>query len=415
MSRPNILCIAIDGWHAGYVGAYGNTHLATPGVDHWAAAGVVCDQAMATGAGGWGLGAGDAAAWSALARTLGAAGYWTAFLTDDEDVAGRFEDGGFDESLIVPYEPATQPAEGVEGTQLFRLFAALGDAISECAISDCAAEQQGPDNEPPFFILAHARGMNAAWDAPYALRREFVDEDDPDPPRDVTFAPRRFGDDVDPDELLGLRAAYAGQIAVLDACLAALDDLLAEAGLGERTLVALFGVRGFPLGEHGRFGLGDGLFHGPLHEELLHVPWIMRFPGHRHAAFRLPQLVVHADLPPTLVDACGLPMPDEVSAATPDAASLMPLVETEAGPWRDRVVHACAGEEAITTPAWRLRREGERVQLFVKPDDRWEVNDVASRCGEVAEKLVAALHETREALARGEQPPPLEDVLREGL
>ncbi|MEX2188404.1 MAG: sulfatase-like hydrolase/transferase [Pirellulales bacterium] len=419
MTPINVLCIAIDGWHAGYVGAYGNTHLATPGVDRWAAASVVCDRAFGTAQSESGTAIWDwPVADVSLAKSFAAAGYRTALVTDDEEIASGDRAAGFDECVRVPYRPATRLAGAVEGTQLFRVFAALADAIAD-ATNDANATGANPatsaETQRPFFICAHSRAMNATWDAPYALRRQFVDEDDPDPPRDVRFHSRRLADDVDPDELLGLRAAYAGQIAVLDECLAALDDLLAETGLGQRTLVALVGVRGYPLGEHGVFGLSEA----PLHEELLHVPWIVRFPANRYATLRLPQLVCHADLSLTLLDACGLSEPAHPAA---EGASLMPLIATEAGPWRDRICHRRGDEETIVTPAWRLRRitapgqsPGERMQLYVKPDDRWEVNDVASRCRDVAERLAAALQETHEAARRGESPRPLDDVLRDGL
>jgi arylsulfatase A-like enzyme len=323
-------------------------------------------------------------------------------LSDD---AATFASVGdrFDSHVEVPYDAASRSADSIEGTQLFRFFAALGDMLSD------AASVQGAK---PFFIWAQARGMNATWDAPYAMRRLILDEDDPDPPRDVSFAARRLAVDVDPDELLGLRAAYAGQIGVLDECLAALDDLLDETGLAENTTVALVGVRGFPLGEHGAFGLEVG----QLHEELLHVPWILRFPGDAFAALRLPQLVTHVDLGPTLADACGFsPTSDVTNDLGMTGASLMPLLRDERGPWRDHVCHRLRDEVGITTPAWRLRKVDDAVQLFVKPDDRWEVNDVSQRCGDVAERLVAAMGASFESAERGAAPPVLDEVLRDGL
>jgi arylsulfatase A-like enzyme len=411
MSRANVLCIAIDGWHGGYVGAYGNTQFPTPGIDRWAARGVVCDQAMVAGVGtGVGIeadsefGIRDSGAVAlGLARALAQGGWRTSLVSDDVGAVKSIAPA-FDAHVDVPYEPAKRAAVAIEGTQLFRMFAALGDAVGDAA-ADGAAEDTAARDERPFFIWAHARAMNGGWDAPYAMRRLILDEDDPDPPRELQFSPRRLAANVDPDLLLGLRAAYAGQIAVLDECLAALDDLLDETRLRQRTLVALVGVRGYPLGEHGIFGLGLG----PLHEELLHVPLILRFPGDEHATVRLPQLVTHADLLPTVCDACGVPMP------AANAASLMPIVTRESGAWRDHVCHRLADEEAITTPAWRLRKSADTVQLYVKPDDRWEVNDVSTRCGDVAEKLVAAMQAARESEARGETPPALEDVLRAGL
>lgn len=407
MTRRNVLCIAVDAWHAGYVGAYGNTQLPTPGIDRFAARGVVCDRALVTGTDDdSAFGMRDAAAAAmALAQALGQAGWQTTLLSDDGDAIAPIT-SDFHAQIAVPYEPASRAATAIEGTQLFRLFAALGDALS-----DAAAQRSATQSDRPFFLWAQARGMNAAWDAPYELRRLILDEDDPDPPHELVFPSRQLPPDVDPDELLGLRAAYAAQIAVLDGCLAALDDLLAESGLAQNTVVVLVGVRGFLLGEHGTFGLD----RAPLHEELLHVPLVLRFPGDAHATLRLPQLATHADLVPTLCEACRVPAPPLSAAQTAArVASLMPLVESESGPWRDCVVHRRGEESAITTPAWRLRQTPTHAALYVKPDDRWEVNDVATRCGDVAEKLLAHIQAAREAAARGE-PPPLDDVLREGL
>ena len=408
MSRLNVLCVAVDAWHAGYVGAYGNTQLPTPGIDRFAARGVVCDRAVVTETGensGFGV-RNSAAVALELARALRQAGWQTTLISDDGDAVGSIA-SHFHAHVAVPYEPASRSADSVEDTQLFRLFAALGDTLC-----DAAAPRLAASSDRPFFIWTQARGMNADWDAPYEFRRSILDEDDPDPPRDLAFPARQLPPEVDPDELLGLRAAYAAQIAVLDECLAALDDLLAESGLAENTVVVLVGVRGFPLGEHGVVGLD----RAPLHEELLHVPLVLRFPGDAHATLRLPQLAIHADLVPTLCNACRVPSPPlsaEQTAAR--VASLLPLIETESGVWRDHVVHRRGEESAITTAAWRLRQTPTRTQLYVKPDDRWEINDVATRCRDVTEKLLAQIHAARVTAKRGEPPPPLEEVLREGL
>ena len=54
-----------------------------------------------------------------------------------------------------------------------------------------------------------------------------------------------------------------------------------------------------------------------------------------------------------------------------------------------------------------------RYELFAKPDDRWEANEVASRCGDVVELLAAELD--RFASAAGadapSETPPLAKLL----
>ena len=70
--------------------------------------------------------------------------------------------------------------------------------------------------------------MAGPWDAPLALRQQFADEDDPEPPEFVEPPDRVLPDDFDPDELLGITHAYAGQVALVDLCLGMLLDAIDE-------------------------------------------------------------------------------------------------------------------------------------------------------------------------------------------
>ena len=62
------------------------------------------------------------------------------------------------------------------------------------------------------------------------------------------------------------------------------------------------------------------------------------------------------------------------------------------------------GEQAIRTPAWMLRQPS--TELFTKPDDRWESNDVADLCPEVVEQLREELADF-EQCSRQARPLPL--------
>jgi len=50
-------------------------------------------------------------------------------------------------------------------------------------------------------------------------------------------------------------------------------------------------------------------------------------------------------------------------------------------------------------------------QLFAKPDDLWEVNDIADRCPEVVERL----RHVYDAAVRGKHVKPLDEILLSGV
>jgi arylsulfatase A-like enzyme len=452
MRSPVVLCLVVDGWHVGYWGAYGNTHVATPEADRWAAAGLLMDQCSVNSPD---LEAAYRALWQgvgpfepiaagvpsdSIAGRFAASGYRTLLVADDPAVLKLPAAADFAEhrAIALPESAGapTPAADAVEETELFRIFSTLGDTLQSVA-----------EGTTPAFVWAHARGFYGPWDAPYSMRIELTDEGDPPPPAEVLFAHRMVAADIDPDELLGLRTAYAAQVRVLDLCLGALDELIDELGIGDRTTVVLTSTRGFPLGEHGRIGLVD---HA-LYEELVHVPLVVRFAAPADgrsstnsaiadsdaaaspttfasiacrpwATARSQRLVQHSDLAATLLAHFGIAA--DRRAGRDFLAGLDRAPDDPAAVWRDHVCLAriCpegGNDVAIRTAAWRLlHRDGSDAapQLFVKPDDRWEVNDVASRCGEVVEGLQAALARARALQASGAQDlPPLDAILREGL
>jgi len=139
----------------------------------------------------------------------------------------------------------------------------------------------------------------------------------------------------------------------------------------------------------------------------------MQFPDNRGATVRSQALVEPADLWATLLEYWGI----GDGLRSPSAASLLPSPGGEVPLRRDRL---CAGghaaERAIRTPAWHLRRAGA-AELFAKPDDYWEANNVAPRCQEVVECLEDALVEFEQTLQAGQTAdlPPLGDILLYGF
>jgi arylsulfatase A-like enzyme len=128
---------------------------------------------------------------------------------------------------------------------------------------------------------------------------------------------------------------------------------------------------GVPLGEHGVVGR----FRPYLHEELVHLPLIVRLPGGAEAGRRVE----------------GLTTPDDV------ASWLLGGPEPWTVPGRPHVVSRLPGEVAVRTAEWAYLKplavdsddDPRGPMLFQKPADRCEVLNVIGLHPEAAEALDA--------------------------
>ena len=171
----------------------------------------------------------------------------------------------------------------------------------------------------------------------------------------------------------------------------------------------LAGVRGLPLGIHGVVGCAAGAQELPW-GEVVHVPAILVDPAGRMAGQRYGGLVVPADLGATLAgmvarlaaaSAESVGGPSTAGVVQPDrppeqGQDLGGLFADWACPQRDRVVVATPEALALITPHWhclvqrpRPPDEAPAPRLYAKPDDTFELSDVANRCLAVTEELQA--------------------------
>jgi hypothetical protein len=191
----------------------------------------------------------------------------------------------------------------------------------------------------------------------------------------------------------------------MDLCLGALLDAAEEHRLAKETLFAFTSPRGYPLGEHGQVGPVVDALYG----EALNVPLIVRLPEKRGALLRTQELIQPADLHDLLLS--------QMVPGTPSL--LLDIAEVREHPAKEVAFAVAERERAIRTPAWYLREirqadgaEGT-VELYAKSDDRWEVNEVSNRAGEVTEELRAVLQgfEQRAMAGNAGEMAPLSPVL----
>ncbi len=317
-------------------------------------------------------------------------------ITDERLVSEQSTAQQFQHRVTLP--PGTEQAvDVIEDTQLARVFATILDTLQQA--------------RPPFLIWVHAQAMQAPWDAPYFLRAQFAEEGDPDPPVLTTPEDLQLDDDYDPDLLLGLQHAYGGQVMALDTCLGVFLETLWSSEVGSATALLATASRGYPLGEH----LYVGRHQFPLFGELVQVPYLNCWPDGAGAMWRVHRMVQPPDLYPTILDWFGVP-----PASDPLwGLSLRPSVLDQAGPAASQL--ACSEHDrqrAIRVPAWFLRQAGDGPpQLYAKPDDRWEFNEISNRCGAIVDDIADVITQF-EAAARADdrhQLPTLSELLMHGL
>ncbi len=100
-----------------------------------------------------------------------------------------------------------------------------------------------------------------------------------------------------------ITAAYYAMIEEADFYLGKMLDALEATGQAENTIVIYHSDHGELLGDHGMYNKGPHFY-----EPSIRVPLIIRWPGHYKAGLRCDALVEMADLAPTLLEACDIPI-----------------------------------------------------------------------------------------------------------
>lgn len=275
----------------------------------------------------------------------------------------------------------------------------------------------------PFFLFLHYWDTHYPFTPPPSYRHLFYDGDNPTDPdnhsldkwwdfpfgmiaRD-TWLRTPDGPITDPAYITAL---YDQEILYLDDHLPELLGTLDELGLTENTLVLLVADHGESLTEHGIF-----CEHYGLYDCVLHIPLVARFPGRIPPGLRLPQMLQHQDIAPTVLEAAGLTVPKEM-----DGRSMWPLLtgRTQEG-GTSRVISL----ESSWQSKWSLRTQPykfilSRVQdfcgnpmreLYDLEKDPKEEHNIADQEGATAREMEEELEGwiAGRLKAQGESQDPL--------
>jgi len=372
-----VLLVVIKGFHLGYIGCYGNEWISTPTLDRLAADGIVFDQHYAdhpTTAGG------------RLAWQTGCYSFpwpeWVESLPTKpaaSDLYSRLKEQGIRIDSIAPEPADAAPLPGGMEATLKR---------SQRKLASLSSREH-------WLLRAEFDVLLPPWKVPEQFREEYFTEEETDV---EPLAPGEVDDSLESCQvavpgLAEVQKEYAAAVTYLDAGLEQLFTGLKEGASGKDVLVVVTGDRGQAIDDRRRDEPGKTT----LHEELMHIPLLVCFPDGQGAGRRISALTQSLDLMPTFFDLFGLPVPEA------HGRSLLPLMLGKSAKVRD---YACAGlrardriEWALRAPEWgfllpmRAPSTGPPLasELYVKPDDRWEVNNARQHHVVLAESIEQTL------------------------
>ncbi len=206
------------------------------------------------------------------------------------------------------------------------------------ALTDAAIRYLATPREQPFFLFVsylepHHQNHRDDYPAPDGYAERYRGRWlPPDLARLGGSAPEQF-------------AGYCGMVKRLDEALGRIYDALKSTGQLEQTIL-LFSS------DHGcHFKTRNAEYKRSAHESSIRVPTMLHGPGFMRGGDRS-ELVSLIDLPPTLLEAAGVPVPPAMQGR-----SLLPRLRRPGAAWRDDVyveVSETQSARALRTAGWKF-------------------------------------------------------------
>ncbi len=340
--RPHVILITLDTTRADHLSCYGYARHTSPHLDRVAAESVLYEKATAPSS--WTLPSHAALFTGRFTTSHGARYDPEGPLRLDRAIDAPPSWEVFRARGLSPEEPTLAQLLGQAG---YATGAVLGgpwmkkifglnkgfDFYDDSSISSVSGRLA------PEITRSALRWIGAREEKPLFLFLNYYDPHSPyNPPERfawtfVPAGPDLRGRTVTLEERVAL---YDGEILYMDRYIGRLLKELKALGLHDDALVVITADHGELLGEHGRFGHGSY-----LHQEEIHVPLFIKYPGGEVASTRRNDAVQLVDVMALLFERLDLPLPDGVQAGRPPdighpvAAEAYPLPALSSdGHWR---------------------------------------------------------------------------------
>ena len=391
-AAPSVLLLVLDTVRAMELSAYGYDRLTSPNLAALAADGVRFDRAIATAP--WTLPTHASLFTGRFQRDL-SVGWMTPLDTVPPTLAEHFSALGYATGGFVANLHFTSREYGLgRGFQVYRDYPVSGSQLIGSTMLGLRAIEVY-DRLTGQYVQAGRKDAKRvvdeflAWQSsqgrrPYFAFLNLFDAHEPyapESPYDLMFArtepPTRkllVGRRHSPAEVQGLRDAYDGAIASLDAQLGRLFAELRRRGALEHTIVVVTADHGEEFAEHGYVSHGNG-----LNFPALHVPLVVRWPKGgvpRNAV--VTSSVSLVDVAATIIDLTG-----GSAQSTFPGSSLAPLWRGGSQPNASPILSELY--RARNQPDWYPASNGDmrslvqgRFHLIVGPQERAELYDIVA-------------------------------------
>jgi arylsulfatase A-like enzyme len=154
---------------------------------------------------------------------------------------------------------------------------------------------------------------------------------------------------------------YDSNMRYADWVVSEVERLLKESGELDNTVLVVTADHGESFGEHGYLGHGD-----PIHDEVAHIPLIIRFPSGAKTG-RITALTQTVDLLPTFCDLFGVPYPPE----SVQGRSLLPLIEGKQDKVHDYVLTWAKKNGGLPDDSEKYMIRNSRYAMLLYGNGKW--------------------------------------------
>jgi arylsulfatase A-like enzyme len=383
---PLAIIYLVDTLRADHTGIYAYDRPTTPALDAFAADGVVFDQAIAHSS--WTKPSVASILTSLLPGQHRAVQLRDALDEANVTLAQRLDEHGFATGAAI----ANSVIYGAESAfdRGFDAFVGLhtdddrrSKLVDADVVVDTALAWRRLRQGLPTFIYAHTMDPHVPYTPPPPFDRMF----EPHPTEDHPGRDPRT-DYKEPLDRERMVAQYDGEIAYGDREFGRFVTALKDAGVYEDALIVFIADHGEEFLDHGRWLHGRSVF-----DELVRVPLVVKFPGNRHAGRRVSAQVQGVDVVPTILEALGLPLPDDLEG--------QPLQRSLGRETSDRTALSEISHRGFV--AFGVRTERDKFVRRFSPDDDSLYFDLVRDPTEQTSVLDDHRDRARLLEARGEQ------------